>query len=221
MGEIIKLKKKHKKHKKDKKKKNKKMNMVNSNQINININTDAKPRTDKSKNDASAVNDKIRKTKLTNSIFGTTQNQSRIVTTYPSEVRELVEDIIRANPSRFNQMPLENMRRPIDNNTTFGYDERDGIDVPSQFNSFNRTIDQSLFQDSADSLNSLETQIPLEPGFITEENAPYMNFKEHQSFVKESQQAALNKKQEKSRIAKEKALEKQERYRLSQEKQNK
>ena len=194
MTEIIKLKKKHKKHKKDKKhKKVKKMNMINSNQINININTDAKPKNDKSKNE----NEKSKKGKLTNSIFGTTQNQSRIVSTYPSEARELVEDIIRANPSRFNQIPLENMRRPIDNKTTFGYDERDGIDVPSQFNSFSRGLDQSLFKDSSNSLDSLETQIPLEPGFITDEFAPYLTLEETRASVRETREAAENKKQQK------------------------
>ena len=200
MSKLIKLKKKHKKdknHKKYKKhKKDKKMNMINSNQINININTDAKPKNDKSKNDKNE-NDKIKKAKLTNSIFGTTQNKSRIITTYPSEARELVEDIIRANPSRFNQMPLQNMRRPIDNNTTFGYDEQDGVDVPSQLNSFNRTIDQSLFQDSTESINSLETESSLEPGFITEENAPYLTLEETRASVRETREAAENKKQQK------------------------
>ena len=119
------------------------------------------------------------------------------MSTYPSEVRELVDDIIRANPSRFNQIPLQNMRRSIDNNITFGYDRNDGIDVPTQVNDFNQTIDPSLFQDSTDSLNSLETQIPLEPGFITEENAPYLTLEETRASVRETREASENKKQQK------------------------
>ena len=130
MAEIIKLKKKDKKKNKKGKKKKTNANIINSNEIHININTDAKPKNDKTKNDKNE-NDKSKKVKLRNSIFGTTQNQSRIVTTYPSETRELIEDILRANPSRFNQLPLQNMRRPIDNNTTFGYDSLDGVDVQS------------------------------------------------------------------------------------------
>jgi len=200
MAEIIKLKKKDKKKNKKGKKKKTNANIINSNEIHININTDAKPKNDKTKNDKNE-NDKSKKVKLRNSIFGTTQNQSRIVTTYPSETRELIEDILRANPSRFNQLPLQNMRRPIDNNTTFGYDSLDGVDVPTQYNSFNRSLDQSLFNGSVDSLDSLVSQSPMSPikkAFITEENAPYMNFEEHRQFVKDSQQAAINKKQENS-----------------------
>ena len=131
---------------------------------------------------------------------------------------------MRVNPSRFNQLPLENMRRAIDHNTTFGYDSLDGVDVPTQYNSFNRSLDQSLFNGSVDSLDSLVSQSPMspiKPGFISEENAPYMNFDEHREFLKESQQAARDRKQEKSRIAKQRALEKDERYKLNQEKANK
>jgi len=206
MAKIIKLKKKYKK------KKNKNVNMTNSNEIHININT--KPATRRPRN--------IKKEPhLTNSVFGNTPIQSKIVTIYPSETRELVEDIIRANPSRFNRLPLQNLRRPIDNNTTFGYDQNDGIDVPTQYNSFARTLDQSLFKDSSESLDSLETQSPQKQGFVTEENAPYLDYQEHRKFLKESQQASFNRKQEKVRIAKQKALEKDERYRRSQEKANK
>ena len=151
MSKIIKLKKKNKKGK------NKKTNanVINSNEIHININTDAKPKNDKTKNDKNE-NDKSKKLKLRNSIFGTTQYQSRIVTTYPSETRALIEDIMRVNPSRFNQLPLENMRRAIDHNTTFGYDSLDGVDVPTQANNFNTPLDQSLFEQDDE-----ETQVPI------------------------------------------------------------
>ena len=135
MAKIIKLKKKYKK------KKNKNVNMTNSNEIHININT--RPATRKPR--------KIKQEPyLSNSVFGNTPIQSKIVTTYPSETRELVEDIIRANPSRFNQLPLENMRRAIDHNTTFGYDSLDGVDVPTQANNFNTPLDQSLFEQDDD-----------------------------------------------------------------------